>query len=138
MPTHSILADGMMVTYRASPSHGRGMLMILICLILISVWIPTTASDAGSNREKNEASKPYEVAGTLSALDLASGRGIIRTDLGKPIYLEVRKPDLVRSLSVGDRVTIQVNEDGQVDKIMGESVPELVIMGQPILEPTNK
>ncbi len=138
VPTHIILADGMMVTDRASPSHGRGMLMILICLILISVWIPTIANGAGSNREKSEASKPYEVAGTLSALDLVSGRGIIRTDLGKPIYLEVRKPDLVRSLSVGDRVTIQVNEDGQVDKIMGESVPELVITGQPILETTNK
>ena len=138
MPTHIILADGMMVTYRASPSHGRGMLMTLICLILISVWIPTIANGAGSNREKSEASKPYEVAGTLSALDSVSGRGIIRTDLGKPIYLEVRKPDLVRSLSVGDRVTIQVNEDGQVDKIMGESVPELVITGQPILETTNK
>ena len=137
MPTHIILADGMMVTYRASPSHGRGMLTILLCLILISVWIPTIAN-GGSNREKGETSKPYEVVGTLSALDLVSGRGIIRTDLGKPIYLEVRKPDLVRSLSVGDRVTIQVNEDGQVAKILGESVPELVITGQPILETTNK
>jgi hypothetical protein len=128
----------MMVTDRASPSHGRGMLMILLCLILISVWIPAIANGAGSNREKSEVSKPYEVAGTLSALDLISGRGIIRTDLGKPIYVEVRRPDLVRSLSVGDRVTIQVNEDGQVDKIMGESVPELVITGQPIPETTDK
>lgn len=96
------------------------------------------ASSAGSNREKPEASKPYEIAGTLSALDLASGRGMIRTDLGKPIYIEVKKPDLFRSMSVGDRVTIQLNGDGQVDKIMGASVPELVITGQPIPETINK
>ena len=98
------------------------------------------AFGAGSNREKTEASSPNEVTvtGTLSALDLASGRGMIRTDLGKPIYLEVKKADLFRSLSVGDRVTIQLNEDGQVDKMMGASVSELGVIGQPIPETTNK
>jgi hypothetical protein len=111
------------------------MWVILMCLIIVSGWIPTMTFGAGSNREKTEASRPNEVTGTLSALDLASGRGMIRTDLGKPIYLEVRKPDLFRSLSVGDRVTIQLNEDGQVDKIMGASVPELGVMGQAIPEP---
>ena len=92
------------------------------------------ANAAGSNREKPEASKPTEVAGTLSALDLTSGRGMIRTDLGKPIYLEVKKPDLIRNLSVGDRVTIQLNEDGQVDKVMGAAVPELAVTGQSMPE----
>ena len=62
----------------------------------------------------------------------------IRTDLGKPIYLEVKKPDLIRNLSVGDRVTIQLNEDGQVDKIMGASVPELAVTGQPMPETISK
>ena len=105
-----------------------------MCLILVSGWMPAMANGAGSNREKTEASKPYEVAGTLSALDLTSGMGMIRTDLGKPIYLEVKKPDLIRKLSVGDRVTIHLNEDGQVDKIMGASVPELAVTGQPMPE----
>ena len=109
-----------------------------MCLILVLGWMPAMANGAGSNREKTEASKSYEVTGTLSALDLSSGRGIIRTDLGKPIYLEVKKPDLIRSLSVGDRVTIQLNEDGQVDKIMGVSVPELAVTGQPMPETKNK
>jgi hypothetical protein len=119
-------------------SHGRDMLGILMCLILVSGWMPAMANGAGSNREKTEASKPYEVAGTLSALDLARGRGMIRTDLGKPIYLEIREPDLFRSLSVGDRVTIQLNGDGQVDRIMGASVPELAVTGQPIPDTLNK
>jgi len=109
-----------------------------MCLILVSGWMPAMANGAGSNREKTEASKPYEVAGTLSALDLSSGRGMIRTDLGKPIYLEVKKPDLIRNLSVGDRVTIHLNEDGQVDKIMGASVPELAVTGQPMPETVYK
>ena len=109
-----------------------------MCLILVSGWMPAMANSAGSNREKTEASKPYEVVGTLSALDLSSGRGILRTDLGKSIYLEVRKPDLTRNLSVGDRVTIHLNEDGQVDKIMGASVPELAVKGQPMPETINK
>jgi len=110
------------------------MLRILMCLILVLGWIPAMANGAGSNHEKTGASMPYEVAGTLSALDLSSGRGMIRTDLGKPIYLEVKKLDLIRNLSVGDRVTIQLNEDGQVDKIMGASVPELAVTGQPMPE----
>ena len=105
-----------------------------MCLILVSGWMPAMAKGAGSNREKTEASKPYEVAGTLSALDVSSGRGMIRTDLGKTIYLEMKKPDLIRNLSVGDRVTIHLNEDGRVDKLMGASVPELAVMGQPLSE----
>ena len=109
-----------------------------MCLILVSGWLPAMANGAGSNREKTEASKTYEVAGTLSALDLSSGRGMIRTDLGKPIYLEVKKPDLIRNLSVGDRMTIHLNEDGQVDKIMGASVHELAVTGQPMPQNVNK
>jgi hypothetical protein len=118
--------------------HDRNMLRILMCLILVSGWMPAMADGAGSTRKKPEASKPYEVAGTLSALDFSSGRGTIRTDLGKPIYLEVKKPDLIRNLSVGDRVTIQLNEDGQVDKIMGASVPDLAVTGQPMPETISK
>ena len=60
------------------------------------------------------------------------GKGVVRTDLGKLIDLEVKKPELFRNLSVGDRLTIQLNGDGQVDKVMGVSVPELGIMGQSI------
>ena len=89
------------------------------------------ANGADSYGGKTEAPKPYEVTGTLSELDLASGRGMIRPDLGDPIYLEVRKSELFQNLSVGDRLTIQLNGDGQVSKVMGMSVPGLGITGQP-------
>ena len=94
--------------------------------------MPTLVNGAGSSDEKTEPSRPYEVTGTLSSLDLETGRGMVRTDLGKPIYLEVKKPDLFSSLSVGDRVTIHLNGDGQVDRIMGASVPELAVTGHSI------
>ena len=138
MPTPITPSNGTPIFHNPRMLHGRNMLRIVVCLILVSGWMPAMANGAGSNREKPEASKPYEIAGTLSALDVSSGRGTIRTDLGKPIYLEVKKPDLIRNLSVGDRVTIQLNEDGQVDKIMGASVPDLPVTGQPMPETISK
>jgi hypothetical protein len=135
MPTLITAFDRTLISHRPSPSHGRGIVVgSLLCLGLVSEWMAPTANGAGSNQEKIEAARSYEVTGTLSELDLAKGKGMIRTDLGKPIYIEVRKPDLLQSLSVGDRVTIQLKEDGQVDKIMGTPVPELGMTGQPIHE----
>ena len=129
MPTYIPLSDGTPIHYQLA--HGKGMAgKILLCLTLASGWTPTLANGAGGG--KTEAPRPYEVTGTLSELDLASGKGMVRTDLGKLIDLEVRKPELFRNLSVGDRLTIQLNGDGQVDKVMGVSVPELGITGQPM------
>lgn len=131
MPIYITPSDGTPIHYR--PVHGRGMTgKILLCLTIASGWTPTIANGTGSHGGKTEAPSPYEVTGTLSELDLASGKGMIRTDLGKFIDLEVKKPELFRNLSVGDRLTIQLNGDGQVDKVMGVSVSELGIMGQPM------
>lgn len=78
-----------------------------------------------------EKAKPYEVTGTLLELDLSKGKGVMRTDLGTRIYLEVRKPEVFQNLSIGDRLTIQLNGDGEVDKVLGVEVPERAITGQP-------
>jgi hypothetical protein len=94
---------------------------ILLCLTLASGLMPSIANGAesdGSYGGRIETRRPYE--------------GMIKTDLGEPIYLEVRTPELFGNLSVGDRLTIQLNGDGQVDKVMGMPVPELGITGQPM------
>ena len=130
MPTYITPSAGTPIHYR--PPHGREMAVkILLCLSLASGWTPMIANGADSYGGKTEAQRPYEVTGTLSELDLASGRGMIRPDLGDPIYLEVRKSELFQNLSVGDRLTIQLNGDGQVSKVMGLSVSGLGITGQP-------
>jgi hypothetical protein len=121
---------------RARPQQGRGMARtILPYLALVSCLTPNPASAVDSHFEKAVPSNPYEVTGTLSELDLPNKKGLLRTDEGKPIYLEIKKPELFQNLSVGDRLTIHFNEDGQVDKVMGLSVPELGITGQPAPQP---
>jgi hypothetical protein len=105
---------------------------ILLCLTLNLCWASTTASGIDSYGRKTEAPHAHEVTGSLTELDLAKGKAMLRTDLGRSVFLDVRKPELFKNLSVGDRVTIQMGEDGQVDKVMGVKVPERAINGQPV------
>jgi len=103
---------------------------ILLFLVLALCWMPSLASGADPPDEKTELPNPHEVAGTLWELNLANGKAVLRTDQGKSIYLEIRKRELFKNLSVGDRLTLQLNDDGEVDKVMGVAVPELGIAGQ--------
>lgn len=66
------------------------------------------------------------VTGTLIKLDLTSMKGLIETDLGKPVFFEVTKPNLFEHLSVGERVTIELDPYGQANKVMGSTVPEFL------------
>jgi hypothetical protein len=124
--------------YEAKPAHdrlqhGEGITVkILLWLALTSWWAPAVLNGADSYSREIEAQKVYELTGTLTELDLARGKGMMRTDHGKPVLLEVKKPELLKNLSVGDRLTIEMTEDGQVDKVMGVKVPELAITGQPV------
>jgi hypothetical protein len=49
--------------------------------------------------------------------------------------LRSKKTEVLQNLSIGDRLTLHFNEDGQVDKVMGLSVSELGITGQPAPQP---
>ena len=65
------------------------------------------------------------VSGVLEELDLSSMRGKIKTDLGKPVFFEVTKPELFKGLTVGERITIQVDDRGRAIKVIDMPVPEL-------------
>jgi hypothetical protein len=108
---------------------------ILPYLALVLCWTPNLVSGGDAHFEKTVRSNPYEVTGTLSELDLPNKKGLLRTDEGKPIYLEIKKTEVLQNLSIGDRLTLHFNEDGQVDKVMGLSVSELGITGQPAPQP---
>jgi len=101
---------------------------VLMCLSVVLCLAPHSA-DGMDAYVQSEATKSYELTGTLVELDLVRGKGLIRTDFGQPMFLDVRRVELLSNLSVGDRITIQVAGDGQVDKVMGVKVPDLAITG---------
>jgi hypothetical protein len=66
------------------------------------------------------------VSGTLLKLDLATGRGLLRTDLGRPIYFDVPKAYLFENVIVGARIALRLDEEGRAVKVMDTSIPDLV------------
>jgi cold shock CspA family protein len=73
--------------------------------------------------------RPFDhvVTGTLDQLDFNTGKGLLKTDLGKPIFFQMIRPELFKRLSVGQRVTIGMNEQGQAVKVMEVPPVELPI-----------
>jgi hypothetical protein len=66
------------------------------------------------------------VSGTLLKLDLTTGRGLLRTDLGRPIYFDVPKAYLFENVIVGARIALRLDEEGRALRVMDTSVPDLV------------
>jgi hypothetical protein len=64
----------------------------------------------------------HEVSGTLAKLDVPAGRGMLMTDLQKPIFFRIDRPDLFERLSIGDRITMQLDSEGRVLKVI-ETLP---------------
>lgn len=71
----------------------------------------------------------HTVTGTLSHLDLKTGKGMLKTDLGKPIFFDLVRPDLFQSVSVGQHVSIVLNEQGQAVKVMDTPPAEVLSPG---------
>ena len=66
------------------------------------------------------------VSGTLLRLDLTAGRGLLRTDLGRPIYFDVPKAYLFENVIVGARIALRLDDQGRALKVMDTAVPDLV------------
>ena len=66
------------------------------------------------------------VSGTLLKLDLVSGRGLLRTDLGRPIYFDVPKAYLFENVIVGARIALRLDDNGRALRVMDTSIPDLV------------
>jgi hypothetical protein len=90
----------------------------------------------------------HVVSGTLSKLDLSNGRGLLTTDLGRPVYFDVPKAYLFENVTVGARIALQLDEYGRAVKVMDTSIPDVMIApgarekGQPLAadrdEPTDR
>lgn len=66
------------------------------------------------------------VSGTLLKLDLTTGRGLLRTDLGRPIYFDVPKAYLFENVIVGARIALRLDDQGRALKVMDTSIPDLM------------
>jgi hypothetical protein len=58
-------------------------------------------------------------------MDTAQGKITVKNDLGHDIPLELLNPDLLKGITVGDRVSVQLEKPGVVKKITKLTVPEL-------------
>ena len=95
---------------------------VLIALIVALPGIPASAEPALGGDGNQHG---IVVTGTLEELDLTRMKGMLKTDLGKPIFFQVTKPQLFERLSVGQKVTIQLDQEGHATRVIDVPVPEL-------------
>jgi hypothetical protein len=68
----------------------------------------------------------HTVSGVIEQLDLAANKGMLKTSLGKPIFFDIAKPELFQGITIGQQITIQLDERGRAIKaIESHSIPEL-------------
>jgi hypothetical protein len=95
----------------------------VVGLILFSaLFFPTSVLSQPIQIALEQPRAQLQVTGTLAKLDLAAGKGMLMTDLEKPIFFRLDRPELFERLSIGDRVTMELDEDGRVVKVI-ETLP---------------
>jgi hypothetical protein len=95
----------------------QGVLVVVVATAALPLlaWGETTVA-----LEQQDAQ--HEVSGTLAKLDLKAGKGLLMTDLQKPIFFRLDRPELFERLSIGDRITMQLDDEGRVLKVI-ETLP---------------
>lgn len=68
------------------------------------------------------------MSGTLVKLDLDNLRGLLTSDLGKPVFFEVPNAYLFENIMVGARITLRLDEYGRAVKVMDTSLPDLLMV----------
>ena len=92
-------------------------------MVALLTGLPALSSGQSDNTVALEQlPAQHEVSGTLAKLDVAAGKGMLMTDLQKPIFFRLDRPELFERLSVGDRVTMQLDDEGRVLKVI-ETLP---------------
>ena len=98
-------------------------LFFLLSLMLVSMGSRMSIAVEGAPSEQEQHRNT--VTGVLERLDLDHGKGELRTDLGKPIFFHVAQPELFQRLTVGKRVTIELDAAGRAVKVIAVPAPEL-------------
>jgi hypothetical protein len=101
---------------------GKRALHASLVAAAVVAWSMPLVALPESTLALEQPSAQLEVTGTLAKLDLSAGKGMLMTDLQKPIFFRLDRPELFERLSIGDRVTMQLDDEGRVLKVI-ETLP---------------
>ncbi len=96
----------------------------IIVLLAMLLSAPTLATTMAASPE-HTGQDAHVVIGTLEELDLSKMSGKIKTDLGQTVVFTMKRPDLFKGLSVGQRIAVRLDDQGHVIRVMDTTVPEL-------------
>jgi hypothetical protein len=89
-------------------------------VLFLSILIAASAAAQEGSKSQHDLT----VSGVVERLD--GTKGMLRTPTGKPIFFDIVKPELFKGITVGQHVTIQLDEQGRAIKaIESQSIPEL-------------
>jgi hypothetical protein len=94
-----------------------------VAMTLTTLPLGTTAIGV----EQVMESELQVVSGTLLKLDLQNKRGVLKTDLGRPIYFDVPKAYLFENVIVGAHISLRLDEEGRAIKVMDSSIPDVIM-----------
>jgi hypothetical protein len=79
------------------------------------------------------------ISGTLVKLDLDTLRGLLTTDLGRPVFFDIPKVYLFENVTQGARITLRLDDQGRAINVMDTSiadiVPAVLPKGRPAAQP---
>ena len=107
------------------PIATAGRAVILVTVLSAAGYAITLPAPAAAEDVQVALETPpqtHTVTGILTMLDIPVGKGVLKTDLDKPIFFRIARPDQFSRLSIGDRVTMQLDESGEVIKVI-ETLP---------------
>jgi hypothetical protein len=97
---------------------GRFAKWLLVSILLLSSLL--LIHTGGAMAKQGEV-----VFGVLESVNVETGTVQIRNSLGQPIFLKIRKSHLLEGVTPGERVTVVVNEDHEIVKLIETPLPEL-------------
>jgi hypothetical protein len=103
------------------------------CMFAVTLaTVPVANPSLGAEPAESEL---LLVSGILLKLDLPNSRGLMTTDLGRPIYFEVPNAYLFENVIIGARISLRLDGDGRAIKVMDTSIPD--VMGTPDVQGTG-
>jgi hypothetical protein len=100
----------------------RGFVILLFAFLVFPIQAQGQPQTENVELALEQPEAQLRVTGRLAKLDMTAGKGMLLTDLEKPIFFRLDRPELFERISIGDRVTMQLDEDGRVLKVI-ETLP---------------